>query len=125
MLPTALKFVVVRMDPISMVSHLGLDSIAISEATAMEPKKYLVYLDTPQDLPMPTSEWCRYWVQPVATVLRPAVPEQGFTSDMIMPIHPNTRYAKGRQPVQSTPQFPFLNCYFWMKSLMSLRVKVK
>ncbi|RPD57895.1 hypothetical protein L227DRAFT_505891 [Lentinus tigrinus ALCF2SS1-6] len=125
MLPKALKFAVIRMDPVSMISHLDLDSIAIAEATAMEPKKYLIYLDTPQDLPLPESEWCRYWVQPVATVLRPAVPEQGITSDMVMPIHPNTRYAKGRQPVQSTPQFPFPNCYFWMMSRMSLRVKIK
>ncbi|KAI0690788.1 hypothetical protein C8T65DRAFT_671286 [Cerioporus squamosus] len=124
-LPTRRKFAVVRMDPIFMVSHLDLDSLAIQEAAAMRPKKYLVYIDAPQDLPLPGSEWCHYWVQPIATTLRPAVPEEGITEDMVLPIYPNTQYAKGRRPVDSSPQFPFPNCYFWIQSTMTLRVRVK
>ncbi len=142
-LPTGQQFAVVRMDPLAMVLHLNLDSVAIEEATAMKPKKYLVYVDSvrpsfvfympalvlnilqPQDLPFPQSQWCRYWVEPVATTLRPAVPEKGITSDMVVPIHPNTQYAKGRQPFVCSPRFPFPDCYFWIKSTMSLRVRTK
>ncbi|TFK84698.1 hypothetical protein K466DRAFT_496076 [Polyporus arcularius HHB13444] len=124
-LPTGRQFAVVRMDPLAMVSHLDLDSVAIEEATAINPKKYLVYLDAPQDLPLPQSQWCRFWVHPVAMTLRPAVPEEGITSDMVLPIHPNTQFAKGRRPMNCTPQFPFPHCYLWIRSMMSLRVRTK
>ena len=43
--------------------------------------------------------------------------------DMVMPIAPNTQYAKGRKPISTEPSFPFDNCFFWIFSDLSLRVR--
>ena len=64
-------------------------------------------------------------INPVATTLRPAYPMGGVTSDMVMPIFPNTDYAKGREPLRANPTFPFPNCYFWICARSSLRIRVK
>ncbi|KAI0711706.1 hypothetical protein C8Q76DRAFT_622893 [Earliella scabrosa] len=122
-LPPARCFAVIRMDPIAMVEHLG-DEGARRAAMAMRPKKYLVYLEYPQDLAMPDSEWCRYRVSPIATTLRPAVLRQGIMPDMVIPIAPHTAPCPQRDCVVSTPTFPFTNCYFWLESRMFLRVRV-
>ena len=71
------------------------------------------------------SEWCRYIINPVATTLRPAYPMGGVTSDMVMPIFPNTEYAKGREPLRADPAFPFSNCYFWICARTPLRIRAK
>lgn len=73
---------------------------------------------------MPESPWCRYRASPIAITLRPAHPEKGITSDMVVPIYPNTDHSKGNIHISSTPPFPFPNCYFWIESRMSLRVRV-
>ena len=73
---------------------------------------------------MPDSEWCRYRVSPIATTLRPAVLTQGIMPDMVIPIAPNTAPCFQGDCVASTPTFPFANCYFWIDSRMSLRVRV-
>ncbi|RDX48699.1 hypothetical protein OH76DRAFT_1352000 [Lentinus brumalis] len=121
--PKARRFAVVRMDPVAMVEHLQ-DPLATGAAKEMRTQKYLVYLDFPQDLPMPDSEYCRYRVNVVATELRPAVPEKGITRDMVIPIHPNTQHARAGTKVTVTPAFPFSNCYFWIDGRLSLRVRV-
>ncbi|KAI0800138.1 hypothetical protein C8Q74DRAFT_1191217 [Fomes fomentarius] len=122
-LPKARRFAAVRMDPVAMVEHLQ-DPAATHAAKRMRPKNYLVYLEFPEDLPMPDSPWCRYRISPIATTLRPANPEKGITPDMVAPIYPNTDYSKGNIHISSTPPFPFPNCYFWAESRMSLRVRV-
>ena len=43
---------------------------------------------------------------------------------MVMPISPNTQHQRGRVPISSEPPFPFSNCFFWIESSMSLRVRV-
>ncbi|RPD70394.1 hypothetical protein L226DRAFT_470235 [Lentinus tigrinus ALCF2SS1-7] len=121
--PKARRFAVVRMDPVAMVEHLQ-DPLATNAARAMRPKKYLVYLEFPQDLPMPDSSYCRYRVNAVAARLRPPVPEKGITRDMVVPIYPNTHRARDDVKIASTPVFPFSNCYFWIDARMSLRVRV-
>lgn len=73
---------------------------------------------------MPDSEYCRYRVNAVATRLRPRVPDKGITSDMVVPIYPNTRHTRHGTKITSTPAFPFPNCYFWIDSRTSLRVRV-
>lgn len=78
----------------------------------------------PEELPLPTSTSCRYSVNPVATSPRPADPSKGITADMIMPIHPNTQNLGERTPILSQPTFPYNNCFFWIESEMSVRVKV-
>ena len=74
---------------------------------------------------MPDSRWCRYQVMPVATTLRPPIPEEGITSSMVMPISPNTEHLRRRRPIFSNPPFPFTNCFFWYQSDMSLRVRAE
>ncbi|RPD70391.1 hypothetical protein L226DRAFT_492877, partial [Lentinus tigrinus ALCF2SS1-7] len=118
------RFAVIQMDPVEMVQQLNLDDEeAILEAYSLNTKKYLVYLEL--DLPGPKSPWCRFTVLPVATPLRPDEPSHGIASDMVMPIAPNTRYAKGRTPITANTPFPFDNCFFWIESRMTVRVKIR
>lgn len=42
--PTMMLYAVIRMDPVAMVEHLN-DPIATQAAAAMQPKKYLVYIE--------------------------------------------------------------------------------
>ncbi len=80
---------------------------------------------------MPQSEWCRYRVNPVATTLRQECPEWGVTSDMVLPIPPNTDHLKVPNPFvdDKDPEyvftFPFRNCYFWVDSDTELRIRVR
>ncbi|TFK84700.1 hypothetical protein K466DRAFT_526956, partial [Polyporus arcularius HHB13444] len=118
------QFAVLRIDPVAMVEPLR-DPQALAEARAMKPKKYLMYLSMPMDLPSPASSWCRYGTDPVASTLRPADPRQGIAPDMVMPIAPNTQHLRGRPALTPQPSFPFNNCFFWMDSMILLRVKVR
>ncbi|KAI0800153.1 hypothetical protein C8Q74DRAFT_1191639 [Fomes fomentarius] len=122
--PKVGRIAVVRMDPVDMVSRLNLDDIALAQAQALHTKKYLIYLDDPQDIPHPDRDWCRYWVHPIATTLRAVSIEDGLAETMVHPIYPNAKYAN-KEPVRSSPILPFHNCYFWFRSSMSLRVRVK
>ncbi len=77
----------------------------------------------PQDIPHPDRDWCRYRVSPIATTLRAVSIKDGLAETMVHPIYPN-KYAY-KAPVRSSPILPFPNCYFWFRSSMSLRVRVK
>ncbi|KAI0740896.1 hypothetical protein C8Q76DRAFT_608046 [Earliella scabrosa] len=120
--PQRRRFAVIRLNPVAMIEHLKLDQQALDAARSMRNKKYLVYLYAPHDLPFPDSLWCRYSVEPVATVLRPYEPARGLAPDMVMPISPNTKYAKGRDPISPETPFPFRNCFFWIDSAMTVRI---
>ncbi len=78
----------------------------------------------PQDIPHPDRDWCRYWVEPIATTLRAVSIKDGLAETMVHPIHPNAKYAN-KEPLRTSPILPFPNCYFWFRSSMSLRVRVK
>ncbi|KAI0740897.1 hypothetical protein C8Q76DRAFT_791281 [Earliella scabrosa] len=123
--PECRRFAVIRLNPVAMIEHLKLDQQALDAARSMRNKKHLVYLYAPHDLPFPDSLWCRYSVEPVATVLRLNEPARGLTPDMVMPIFPNTRYSKGREPISPETQFPFRNCFFWIDSAMTVRIPVR
>ncbi|KAI0752791.1 hypothetical protein C8Q80DRAFT_476013 [Daedaleopsis nitida] len=122
-LPKARRFAVAQMDPVEMVKHLN-DPDAVLAAQEMQTQKYLVYLEYPEDFPLPDSQWCRYRVNPVATTLRPVVPGKGITPDMAIPIYPNKNLARSDTLISPKPSFPFHNCYFWIESRTSLRVRV-
>ncbi|RDX48676.1 hypothetical protein OH76DRAFT_1352011, partial [Lentinus brumalis] len=112
--PYPQRFVVACLDPVGMVEDLeDADTQALQEARCITPKRYIFYLSMPLDLPGPDSQWCRYSAYPVAPALRAIDRELGITPDMVMPIAPNNRYAKGRQPLRAEPTFPFDNCFFW------------
>ncbi|KAI0824972.1 hypothetical protein BC628DRAFT_1321340 [Trametes gibbosa] len=124
--PPRCRYAVVQLDPVGMVKHFR-DPIATAEAREMRPKKYLVYLDTPLDLLTPNKSWFRFCVVPIATTLRPEVKEKGITSDMVIPIYPNTHHPGGpRDPIYTHPApFPFPNCYHWYDNDINVRVRRK
>ncbi|KAH9846476.1 hypothetical protein C2E23DRAFT_743973 [Lenzites betulinus] len=120
--PDVCQYGVIRMDPVAMVEHFG-DLETTSRARALVPKTYLVYLDIALDLPFPTSAWFRFQVCPIAPTLRPPIPEDGITSDMAIPIYPNTHHPCGRPPVQTKTPFPFANCYHWYENKATVRLR--
>ncbi|KAI0669551.1 hypothetical protein C8Q78DRAFT_1040799 [Trametes maxima] len=122
--PLPRRFAVIQMDPVGMVRHFD-DPIALAAARSLEPKKYLVYLRMPLDLPTPTNPWFRYEVCPIGTTLRPEDDEQGITSDMVIPIYPNTSHPRGRLPIHTETPFPFPNCYYWIKNRCNVRIRRK
>ncbi|KAI0645093.1 hypothetical protein C8Q79DRAFT_751798 [Trametes meyenii] len=120
--PGASQYAVMRMDPVAMVEHFG-DRKATRQAKTLSPKTYLVYLDNALDLPFPKSAWFRYEVSPIGTTLRPEEPERGITEDMAIPICPNERCLSGRLPVRTETPFPFGNCYHWVDTQATVRVR--
>ncbi|KAI0669552.1 hypothetical protein C8Q78DRAFT_1193021 [Trametes maxima] len=122
--PLPRRFAVVQMDPTGMVRHFD-DPIASAAAQAMRPKKYLVYLQLLLDIPTPTKPWFRFEVCPIGTTLRPEDEEHGITSDMVIPIFPNTSHPRGRKPIQTESTFPFPNCYHWINNRLVVRVRRK
>ena len=71
---------------------------------------------------MPANPWHAYSVRPIAPTLRVEDLSQGLTSDMVIPIAPNTSHPNGRAPVHTEQTFPFSNCYFWYQYEIMLRV---
>ncbi|KAI0350620.1 hypothetical protein OH77DRAFT_1430797 [Trametes cingulata] len=122
--PLPRRFAVIQMDPVGMVKHFD-DPIALAAAQAMRPKKYLVYLRLPLELSTPTKPWFRYEVYPIATIVRPEDNDEGITSDMVIPIYPNTSHARGRSPIRTETPFPFPNCYHWIKNRFVVRIRRK
>ncbi|KAI0697389.1 hypothetical protein C8T65DRAFT_743184 [Cerioporus squamosus] len=105
-------YAVIRMDPETMLKDLGLDDAAtLNEVRQMSVKKYLVYLNWPEELPMPDVRWCRYDVAPIGTTLRPPDVVNGITSEMVIPIAPNEHLADECRPVHPDSSFPYSNCY--------------
>ncbi|KAI9067482.1 hypothetical protein FKP32DRAFT_1588590 [Trametes sanguinea] len=120
--PGALRFAVIRMDAVAMVEHFN-DPIATAEACALQPKKYLVYLDTGLDLPFPTNSWFKFLIYLIAPTLLYNDPSDGMTSDMCIPIYPNTVHPAGRSPLYTEEPFPFANCYYWVNHMTYIRVR--
>ncbi|RPD57914.1 hypothetical protein L226DRAFT_470105 [Lentinus tigrinus ALCF2SS1-7] len=125
LVPLPSHYAVIRTDPEAMLKDLGLDDPeTLAEAKDMSRKKYLVFLEWPEELPMPGMRWCRYDVCPIGTTLRPPDESRGITSDMVVPIAPNKGHTPDRHPVHTTPSFPFSNCYHWIFNSVSVRVRV-
>ncbi|KAJ3009103.1 hypothetical protein NUW54_g2908 [Trametes sanguinea] len=59
----------------------------------------------------------------VAPTPRREVPSHGITSDMSIPIYPNTSHPTGRAPLHTERPFPFANCYFWVNNMTYIRVR--
>ncbi|KAH9889337.1 hypothetical protein C8Q73DRAFT_707193 [Cubamyces lactineus] len=121
--PGVFYYVVILIDAVAMVEHFN-DPIATAEARALETKKYLVYLASCLDIPFPTNLWYRYDVSPIATTLRAEEPSNGITSDMVIPIYPNTHHPHGRRsPIHPQTSFPFPNCYHWIDTTEAVRIR--
>ncbi|OSC96637.1 hypothetical protein PYCCODRAFT_1420777 [Trametes coccinea BRFM310] len=114
--PSPGTYAVMRFNPVETV-HPFEDPQALTEAQAMRLKSHLIMLDIEMALPFPNKPWYRFEVQSIAPCLRTPVPEEGLTSDMYIPIIPDTAHPNGRAPVQPDPagRFPYSNCYHWFK----------
>ncbi|KAI0697390.1 hypothetical protein C8T65DRAFT_662152 [Cerioporus squamosus] len=125
LIPLPSHYAVIRIDSEGMVRDLGLeDAQTLREVRSMSKKKYLVFLQWPEELPMPDMRWCRYEVAPIGTTLRPPDETRGISSDMVIPIAPNQHCTGERRPVNPTPSFPFSNCYHWIMNSVTVRVRV-
>ncbi|KAI9063909.1 hypothetical protein FKP32DRAFT_1530492, partial [Trametes sanguinea] len=133
--PSPGAYAVIRLNPAEMVRHLG-DAEATAEAQKMRTKPHLIMLEMVRNsllemaLPFPDRPWYRFRVDviSIATCLCPEEPEKGLTSDMCVPIFPNTAHPTGRTPLQSNPKgrFPYSNCYHWYQPVISgVRVRAR
>ncbi|KAI0365059.1 hypothetical protein BV20DRAFT_955037 [Pilatotrama ljubarskyi] len=100
------------------------DEKALSAASRLETKKYLIYLHTPLQLPYPGSGPWKYLAYFVGPDPRPEEPENFITSDMCIPIFPNTNHPTGREPVRPNSPFPFPNCSHWVGWDLERKVRV-
>ncbi|KAH9892022.1 hypothetical protein C8Q73DRAFT_650259, partial [Cubamyces lactineus] len=89
------------------------DLEAVVAAADLRPKKYLLYLHTPLQLPFPGGGPFKYFAYLVGPGPRPDEPDNFITSDMCVPIYPNTKHPSGRPPVHASPEFPVPNCCHW------------
>ncbi|KAI0664049.1 hypothetical protein C8Q70DRAFT_1145708, partial [Cubamyces menziesii] len=125
--PSPRSYAVIRLNPEEMVRQFD-DAQALREARAMQPKSYLIYLQLERALPWPDQPWYRFEIEPIATTLRPEDEAQGITSDMCIPIFPNTSHPNGRESLQPSPEglFPYDNCYHWFQpKLVDVRIKAR
>ena len=69
--------------------------------------------------------WCRYNIELIGPTLRTAIREEGITPDMVVPIAPNTFHPSGRKAVHTTPSFPFANCFHWIDTTATVRIRMR
>ncbi|KAI0350636.1 hypothetical protein OH77DRAFT_1439750 [Trametes cingulata] len=116
-------YVVAQIDVQATLAGLD-DAKALAAATRLEPKKYLVYLHTILRLPYPGGGPYKYLAYLVGPDPRPEEPENFITSDMYIPIFPNTNHPAGRAPVRPNSPFPFPNCSHWVGWDMERQIRV-
>ena len=73
-------------------------------------------------LPFPNKPWYLFSIMPVAPSPPQRDDEQGITPDMCTPIFPNAARPAGREPLQTTPMFPYANCYHCTDACIDVRV---
>ncbi|KAI0327916.1 hypothetical protein GY45DRAFT_1372780 [Cubamyces sp. BRFM 1775] len=124
--PTPGSYAVIRLAPVAMVRPFD-DSEALLEAQAMQPKSYLVFLTWDLALPFPDQPWYKYEIEPIAPSSRSEDKARGISSDMCIPIFPNTSHPTGRKPIKPEPEglFPYDNCYHWFDAKASVRVRAR
>ncbi|KAI0350622.1 hypothetical protein OH77DRAFT_1412663 [Trametes cingulata] len=120
--PTPGAYAVVRLNPVEMVKALD-DPQATAEAEAMKPKAYLAWLNLELALPFPDQPWYRFDICPIGLGIRPEDAESGITSDMCVPIGPNTSHPTGRKPVCPVGCFPYSGCYHWLDTEFTVRIR--
>lgn len=76
-------------------------------------------------LPFPDDVTFKYMVYLVGPGLHPEDPELCITSDMCIPISPNTQHPfADREALKSNPPFPYHNCYHWLGPDMWLDLRI-
>ncbi|KAJ8463621.1 hypothetical protein ONZ51_g10142 [Trametes cubensis] len=122
--PSPGSYAVIRLNPVEMIRPFN-DPQALLEAQAMRPKSYLIML---QMVRFQIQSSLVFVVEPIATTLRPEDKAQDITSDLCIPIFPNTSHPTGREPVKPEPEglFPYDNCYHWYDAeMVDVRVRAR
>ncbi|KAH9889318.1 hypothetical protein C8Q73DRAFT_736834, partial [Cubamyces lactineus] len=125
--PSPRSYAVIQLDPVEMVRPFN-DAQALLEAQAMQPKSYLIYLRLERALPWPDQPWYRFEIEPIATTLRPEDETRCITSDMCIPIFPNTNHPNGRESLRPSLEglFPYDNCYHWFQAkTVDVRIRAR
>ncbi|OJT06559.1 hypothetical protein TRAPUB_2636 [Trametes pubescens] len=120
--PSPGTYAVIRIDAVEMVKPLK-DDEALQAAKLMQTKSYLVWLHCELDLPFPDKPWYRFDVLPIGPHLPPANATKGLTSDMCIPIYPNSNHPTGRAPIHPETPFPYGNCYHWLNNNIHILVR--
>ncbi|KAI0350631.1 hypothetical protein OH77DRAFT_1593446 [Trametes cingulata] len=101
------------------------DPVAKAEAASLKTAKCLVFLCTVLQLPFPDNATFKYRAYLIGPRIRPEVPDLCVTSEMCMPIYPNTHYPFGDcEPLHTKPQFPFSNCYHWFGAYTQFELRI-
>ncbi|KAI8971025.1 hypothetical protein BD414DRAFT_518205 [Trametes punicea] len=101
------------------------DPVAYTAGVRIKTTKCIVYFTSILQLPFPTSRTLKYTTYLIDPGLRPAVPEECITSEMCIPIFPNSRYPfEDRAPLRTKPTFSFNNCYHWLGTDMELDLRI-
>ncbi|KAM5537897.1 hypothetical protein V8D89_008373 [Ganoderma adspersum] len=108
--PNPHSYAAMRIDHIATVEHFPYPDI-MEAARKVQPKTYLVFLNTALSIPFPQDPWFPFTVTPIAPFPPPT--EGHLTSEMCIPIYPNTSHPEGRAAVRTEPPFPYDNCYHW------------
>ncbi|KAI0774899.1 hypothetical protein BD413DRAFT_307839 [Trametes elegans] len=135
-------YAVVELDIENTLKSLD-DPVALAEGARITTTKCIVYLHIVLQLPVPDCETFKYMVFLIGPGLRPEVPERCITSDMCMPIFPNTIYPADslvryrddiqlirhpflavREPLRTEPEFPFSNCCHWFCDRTTLDLRI-
>ncbi|EED80645.1 predicted protein [Postia placenta Mad-698-R] len=103
-------YLVLWLDSFRMVQHFD-DPLLHEAARQLSPGKYIAYVATNTDLPMPYRPWHRCLVRLAGLGMPKDQPEQFITSDMCVPIFPATEHPAGRRPSRPTKPFPFASFY--------------
>ncbi|TFK57811.1 hypothetical protein BDN72DRAFT_744068, partial [Pluteus cervinus] len=107
--PNLSTFVRFSIDPIATVE--GMDDPELQRtARELKPKNYIGYVHK-------TCSWDTS--QPYVVIeliiigrgLAEPVEEKGIEPYMCLPIFPETNHPTGREPLRTSPSFPFHNCY--------------
>ncbi|OJT11022.1 hypothetical protein TRAPUB_12476 [Trametes pubescens] len=122
--PSPGAYAAIRINAVEMVRHLQ-DDKALRAASAMQTKIHLVCLKLEMDLPFPDKPWYRFRALPIGPHLPPPNEAKGYTSDMCIPIFPNSTHPTGRAPVPSERPFPYGNCYYWIDESVVIRVRAR
>lgn len=140
--PNPHSYAAIRINHVATVEHFPFPDI-IESARKIQPKTYLVFLNTVRELfihvtrkecsgcsrrgqalsiPFPQDPWFPFIVNPIAPFPPPM--EGHVTSEMCIPIYPNTSHPSGRAAVHTEPPFPYDNCYHW-SSARDVGVRVR
>ncbi|KAI0037355.1 hypothetical protein FA95DRAFT_1529476, partial [Auriscalpium vulgare] len=120
LLPTYGAYVVFTLNPAATLEALE-DPVATEQAAAMNPRKYVGYISSVLDLPLPERRYHECTCYILSNSL-PVVSDTDHTDEaMCVPIAPAT-HPGGRRALSPTPPLPWVGLYHHTLDAIALRV---